>query len=578
MKRTIFIITMLLGFCIMHTEAQDLSKISEKDFSKLSERAYIKGGHFIGKTERGISNIKDPLNWMRSCEIVFDFWGLLGEPCYDFRFKWEKSLYGELINGKLLNTVSATPLEVYISNYPELIKLVEKMRPLAMPEPVVRLQIALYSEQHSFLALVMHDAKIDLPRPAGEWSVFAFPGSDDWIKTFPPTTESTSGITYAKRQSELSLVYKTGDKDAYKKLMIDIFRNTNHIEVQIMSVSNIQWPTWDIEHIKSEIKRDLIAKKAAHQQQLGQQSDDDFWSTTSRVQSKQDDDFWTSTGYSAAEQATRATDRANAAFDQVASTNDKTRLNEARNLYNQALQLNPNSEHIHIQLAVVDKMLNWKAPKDISQKEMEVFKDESSKKYGVKSYGEIVIKPEYDKILLSCDDQGQKQISSNPMYIGCQKGNAIVIFNREYKQVFQQTFSKDIKGFHEACCGFELSTESSVIESGEFVWININTAEVTENWSVEEYDNYRISTETMSIQTYKTAVLKGSVHSLWSPIQIEAKRLKTIYKNLYEKGYEVNQKFVIDKYTYEVFYRSYYCNEIRTNNKILSRDNYPPSL
>jgi hypothetical protein len=56
----------------------------------LGKVACKKEGHFLGKASAHGRIISDPNDWMSSCEVIFDIWGLLGEPVYDFRFKWEK--------------------------------------------------------------------------------------------------------------------------------------------------------------------------------------------------------------------------------------------------------------------------------------------------------------------------------------------------------------------------------------------------------------------------------------------------------------------------------------------------------
>jgi hypothetical protein len=122
---------------------------------------------------------------------------------------------------------------------------------------------------NTMLAKVYHEAKIDLPHPAGEWNTFSLPSSDDWIKAFKASGEGRfvrihDGLTgfsvvETKYQGSLDQLYEAGDKDGYRQLMVKIFKEADRIKVFVESVYNIYWPAWDIEHIKSEIERDLTA-------------------------------------------------------------------------------------------------------------------------------------------------------------------------------------------------------------------------------------------------------------------------------------------------------------------------------
>ncbi|MDR0831025.1 MAG: fibrobacter succinogenes major paralogous domain-containing protein, partial [Prevotellaceae bacterium] len=72
------------------------------------------------------------------------------------------------------------------------------------------------------------------------------------------------------------------------------------------------------------------------------------------------DDLLNSTGYSKAEKAETNTDRADAAYNNIQDYRDKNNLNEAKRLYQEAANNNPESEYIKGQLAKVEKILNYK--------------------------------------------------------------------------------------------------------------------------------------------------------------------------------------------------------------------------
>ena len=69
-------------------------------FDELKSVAYKKDQHFLGKVQTRSNNISDDRNWMSGCEVVFDIWGLFGEPVYDFRFKWNAAHDANILNGK----------------------------------------------------------------------------------------------------------------------------------------------------------------------------------------------------------------------------------------------------------------------------------------------------------------------------------------------------------------------------------------------------------------------------------------------------------------------------------------------
>jgi hypothetical protein len=98
------------------------------NFNNLSEVAQKEKGHFVGKSS-GI-NQGDPYMWMYA--VVWDFWTLFGEPCYNFRFRWEARPATLLADDYYYQGHK-------VSEYPDLQKLVKKLHPIFLgggKEPV----------------------------------------------------------------------------------------------------------------------------------------------------------------------------------------------------------------------------------------------------------------------------------------------------------------------------------------------------------------------------------------------------------------------------------------------------------
>ena len=155
-------------------------------------------------------------------------WTLMGEPVYQFYFKWEsKNSVNFSIdkNGKRYNSSSFAEVQQ---------RFEQKLTPSCAfgDEPNVTLQVT-FRNGSSDLAVVSHLAVIDIPNAAGKWNTFALPASKDWLTDFKPDNDKrgdgSAGLVSwkAKYQSALNSAYSTGNKEEYKKTMLEMFREAD---------------------------------------------------------------------------------------------------------------------------------------------------------------------------------------------------------------------------------------------------------------------------------------------------------------------------------------------------------------
>lgn len=323
---------------------------SQSKLENLTDNPNKKDGHFLGKTGAVVSN--DP--YMASYAVVFDFWTLFGEPVYMFRFRWDMK------PGAGSNTVKINNVNQRFSAYPEVWnKMKSRLTPLTSMNDNELLTIPLYIQLRQgtkVLAHITHSARIDLPDPAGKWNTLALPGSNDWIKAFLPTKGGTTYIPFntAGREAydyKLQDLYKSDNKEDYKKLMIEIFKEADNIKVAPGAVSNIRWNVSDYEYA---IKEKIAEQKAST-------------ATIKTTKVSELDDLLGSTGYSKENQVKRKADeakgsmvRADAAYDKITDYKDKAALAEAKRLYQQAASDPEATAHAMNQIAMIDRVLNYK--------------------------------------------------------------------------------------------------------------------------------------------------------------------------------------------------------------------------
>lgn len=341
MKKLTAILTALF-FC--------MGLFSQSNPDNLTANPTKKDGHFVGKAGTVVSG--DP--YMASYAIVFDFWTLFDEPVYMFRFRWDMK------PGAGSNTVKINNVNKRFSAYPEVWnKMKSRLTPLTSMNDSELLTVPLYIQLRQgtkVLAHITHAARIDLPDPAGKWNVFALPSSNDWVKAFQPTKGGTTYIPFktAGREAydyKLQDLYKSGNKEDYKKLMIEIFKEADNIKVAPGAVSNIRWNVSDYEYA---IKEKIAEQKAAT-------------TTTKTSKASELDDLLGSTGYSKEDKAKRKADeakgsivRADAAYSKITDYKDKAALTKAKGLYQQAASDPEAAAYAKNQIAMIDRVLNYK--------------------------------------------------------------------------------------------------------------------------------------------------------------------------------------------------------------------------
>ena len=345
MKKATFIFSLLLFF----------SSVIFAQYDNLSSSAYKKKGHFVGKAYHNAYNDR----FMGKYEIVFDFWSLFGDPCFEFKFKWNLAEnYVGLLNEEIHLGNAHSSHKINDERYLRSMKIYDQMKKKITPLTdlddnkllTVRLEIGIYNK-NALLKTVFHDAKIDLPTVAGKWNTFSLPSTGEWSKVF--VSEGSQNFVSENM------------KEAYKKEILGYLKKADHLEVKIRQIDNIRWDVKEYDDQIKKLKEEQQAEDKANKNQPKKQSDDDFWNTAKSVKSStNDDDFWNSGGQSKAEKAASSIERADNVFNQILGYKDKSNLNEARRLYQQALANNPNCDYAKSQLAKVERLLNFK-PFDI---------------------------------------------------------------------------------------------------------------------------------------------------------------------------------------------------------------------
>jgi len=319
----------------------------QSKLDNLTDNPAKQDGHFVGKTGKVVSS--DP--YMASYSIAFDFWLSSGEPVYMFHFKWDmKPAAGS-------NTVKVNNVSKRYSDYPEVLdKMKRRLTPLTSMKDSELLAVPLYIQLRQgskVLAHVLHMAKIDLPDPAGKWNVFALPSTNDWIKEFEPLKKATY-VPFATAGVEaydykLQNLHKAGDKEGYKTLMTEIFKEADNIKVAAGAIYNIRWDVSDYEY--------AVKEKVAEQKKS---------TTATASKTSELDELLGSTGYSQKDKAakntaqTADTERADAAYHKITDYKDKTALNEAKRLYQEAAANPEAAAYAKNQIAMIDRVLNYK--------------------------------------------------------------------------------------------------------------------------------------------------------------------------------------------------------------------------
>ena len=344
---TIFAATVLMCGSIFSQNKTGLDKLTDNPDKD-------KSGHYIGKV-RGSAPESD--QFMGDFEVVFEIWALMGDPVSQFYFKWEyKSFF--------LWFAYQVPAESRIDYSDIKEKMTKRLEPL--PDIKIPLYIQI-RKGNTVLAHVEHEALIDLPDPAGKWNTFVLPGSEAWIKAFPPYDRHGGrryfdGIT--DYDHKLMRLHSSGNKEEYAKLILQIFKESDNIKVKAGTARNIKWYVGEYKYaIKERLdkeKQQKAAEKAAGKKPTN--SDDDFWNTAGTTTTN-DDDFWNTTGQSAAEKAASSAEKADRLYDQITDRKDKAKLAEARKLYLQATDNPATAEHAKNQIARIDRVLNYKEVK-----------------------------------------------------------------------------------------------------------------------------------------------------------------------------------------------------------------------
>ena len=388
------------------------AQIDGNKFNNLSNVAHKKDGHFLGRAGLNGNNqayvFKDT-RYINNFHIIFDFWGLLGEPCYDYRFLWNPAWYTLPVGtyqkneGPLNSNSSNNNLRRYTMNdHPDLMTRVKRLRPIFTNGTLtVNLRIELYDAlDRNPIGIFFNDAEIDLPTIAGKWNSFSMPGSKDWIDTFKPASNSSvkddkTGKTYSFRS-----LFNARDKKGYAEAMLAIFRKAKYIKVQVIGIKNVNWDESEIRAIEKEFERRILAKEAekkaiaeaaknpGKQQQyldelLGSSGSSGASGVSSSAGKNEALKKILSTDNVQEDRAARLIERADAIYDQIgntninanareapspyhqalsASSNDKTRAREALNLYQQALSISPNSTYIRSQILAANKIIKWVMP------------------------------------------------------------------------------------------------------------------------------------------------------------------------------------------------------------------------
>jgi hypothetical protein len=291
---------------------------SQSKLDNLTNNPYKKDGHFVGKIEG-----KD--HGFASFEVVFDFWGLLGEPVSMYYFKWTRpQSFGGISTNCYLNTISKDP---------ELGKIYNRITP--MPDLKVALKIELRKGTTS-IATVYHTANIDLPDPAGKFNTFSLPGSSDWIEMFRPHDYTGRKVDVAGDRSydnadKLVSLYRARDKDGYAKLILSLFKQADNMVVTLADekpVTNLKWPEYDFKLLREACtSKPAVPKKTTPASELDE-----------------------------------LIDRADAAYGKVKDYKDKAALNEAKRLYRQATGNPATAAYAKDQIIRIDKLLNYKEP------------------------------------------------------------------------------------------------------------------------------------------------------------------------------------------------------------------------
>jgi hypothetical protein len=179
---------------------------------------------------------------------------------------------------------------------------------------------------------------------------------------------------------------------------------------------------------------------------------------------------------------------------------------------------------------MVDKILNWKAPKESGIKELEIFKKSGG--YGVKYYGDVVIEPVYKEIIINRDSS----------FFGCIKGkNTFKVFNKEFKPVFEQTYPAEIILY---VCGNGFSFK---FKDGKELHRSEDEIDDIPYWRIYEQSYYYFSVESQSI--VKSGKYAYTVTKWTSFSQHNADTKDKIYnlmKNILNKGhymYEPSTKY-----------------------------------
>ena len=365
----------------------------QSNIDRLTANPKKEDGHFIGvirsrnatgvgshtQNESGYLSAEQKSTGIRSFELLFEFWALLGEPVYNFRFKWERA--------QSIGNFSYAHYADLFRAEPKYERMWERIAPLNIK---IGLEIGLYNGD-TRIATVYHNAVIDLPDPAGKWNTFSLPGSSDWMTAFPPTpivAKSIGVYAYEKNNAELRRLHSAGDKEGYAEKILSLFRQADHIRVAFdgeWPINNLEWPTSIFGTFESAEKNRLAEASRASRQ-----------GRSSAAQSL--DDLLNTTGYSQNEVAERkseaSTERADAAFDRITDWKDKAALNQARSLYSQATGNPETAAHARNQIARIDRLLNYKEPERKSAGEWVEIRGVKWATRNVGERGKFVAKPE----------------------------------------------------------------------------------------------------------------------------------------------------------------------------------------
>jgi len=242
------------------------AQIDGNKFNHLSNIAHKKDGHFLGRAGGGVRTTDQNTRFMKSYEIVFDLWGLFGEPCYDYRFKWEADSYSLPLGyyqkrpGEGTNTSNVSHITHSLTDYPDLLKRAQRLRPI-YTNGTLTVNLRIYFYGATKLGEFLHDAEIDLPTSAGKWNSFSMPASKDWINTFIPYGNVSVRDDKTGNHLSLSNLYDSRNKEGYATAMKAIFRQTTRIEVEVIGIKNINWEESEIRDIEKEFERRMFAKE-----------------------------------------------------------------------------------------------------------------------------------------------------------------------------------------------------------------------------------------------------------------------------------------------------------------------------